>query len=268
MTNSIVQIIKSKCPNVVAIIGNKLKFWSSVESVYMERLEFIKKSIAEGNYIKLRKSLIDDMILFRKERTKLNAFLNDIDLKAKTIYESVLNDRKKVDKLRYILEQLILPEKVEPKSYDRIAEIYAIDYLLSRNHLELKDLEYNLTNGRQIDCLFQNTNTQEYILIDFVSINVDTDKVESAEKFAKFLANKLLNKYLYKTADLRTPHYPIRLLPVLWLEEKIFKEYFDLLVASETALNTEFFMLRGIHNVTDKKYQTIFGTISDFKYLS
>jgi hypothetical protein len=267
MSTSIIQIIKSKCPNIASIIGYNPRFWSKVESAYTQRLKLIKTSIEEGNYITVRKSLIDDMILFKKERPKLDALLSDIDLKSKTIYNSIQSDKKNVDKLRSILKELIIPEEKDSKSYDRVAEIYAIEYLLSRKNLKLIELEYKLTNGKRADCLIQNAENHEYVLYDFFSINIDTSKVEDIDNFGKLLVNRIISKYRSKTIDIET-QYPFRLLPILWIENIILKEYFDFLVDSETLLNTEFFMLRGIYNITDNQFLTLFGPIRDFKYLT
>lgn len=268
MMTNIQQMLKNKCPNIVTIIGEKAKFWSQVELTYLQRIEFIKGEIKDKNYITIRKSLIDDIILFKSERIKLTAFLFDIDLKVKTIYDNFYNNKRNVDKLRSILQQLVLPEKENPKSYDRIAEIYAIEYLLTRKHLKIVELEHGLSNGKHADCLIQVDENGEYLLLDFFSINVDTCRVESPEKFGKYLVDRIIKKYKSKTCNLQTLDYPFRLLPILWLEDKILKDNFDMLVDSETNLNTEFFTLRGIENITERKYHTLFGPISDFKYLA
>ena len=262
----ILQIIKSNCPNIVSIIGGKVKFWSKVESGYLQRLALIQASIQEKNYISIRKTLIDNIILFKSERDKLSAFLRDIDFKVKTIYDNFSNNKTKVKELRIILKELILTDFKDSKSYDRIAEIYAINYLLSRKKIKIIELEYSLSNGKHIDCLIQNVENGENVLLDFVSINVDSSKVETPEKFGKFLADRIVKKYTEKTCNLKTLDYRFRVFPILWLEDRILKENFDLLVNSETNLNTEFYLLRGIENITEKKYHYLFGSIDELKY--
>lgn len=44
------------------------------------------------------------------------------------------------------------------------------------------------------------------------------------------------------------------------------KENLDLLLDSETILNTEFYILKGIENITDKKFNYLFGTVDELKY--
>lgn len=260
----VLQILNSNCPNIVSIVGNNDKFWSKVESRYLQRLAFLQTSIQEKNYLSIRKTLIDNIILFKSERNKLSAFLHDIDFKVKTIYDNFSSNKTKVDKLRPILKQIILTDFKESKSYDRIAEIYAIHYLISRKKIKIIELEYKLTNRKNIDCLVQNVENGEYILLDFVSIN--SSKVETPEKFGRWLADKIVLKYTQKTCNLVKLDYPFRVFPILWLEDKILKDNFDLLVDSETNLNTEFYILRGIENITDNKYHYIFGSIDELKY--
>jgi len=268
MSINIIHLIKHKCPNISNIIGTKNQYWTNVQKVYIQRLEYIKHSAIVGNHNFFWKSIIDDMILFKKERTKLDSFLSDIDSKVKSIYDNICNDKKKVDKLRKILEQLILPQESESKSYDRIAEIYAINYLISQRHLKIIELEFLLQNRKRMDCLIQDTQNNGYLLIDIFSIKIDSSKVESSDNFLKFLSRKILNKYLDKTNNLDSCIYPIRVFPVLWIDQNFSKDYFDHLIDCETEINTEFYMIRGIHNITEDKYQTIFGTIKDLKYLT
>jgi len=260
------QLLEVNCPNIVTIIGKKVKFWSKVELRYLQRLNFIEELVQEKNYRSLRITLIDNLILFKSEREKLTAFLHDIDVIVKAINDNFYGCKTKIDKLRYILEQLILPEIESPKSYDRIAEIYAINYLLSQKRIRIIELEYRLSNGKHIDCLIQNIENGENFLLDFISINVDGSKVETSEKFGKWLTDKVIKKYSEKTINLKLLDYQFKVFPILWIENKILKENLELFEDSETNFNTEFYFLRGIENITENKYHTMFGSIKEMKY--
>ena len=191
-------IIDNICPNIVTIIGEKKKFWSKTENVYQKRLGYIKNEINKNKDISLRKSFIDNLIASKYEKNESLAFMREIDSRVKTIYDNFKNDKNLIDKFRQILEQLILPEEKESKSYDRIAEIFSIEYLISKKQLQIIQLEYKLDNGKQIDCLLKNIQNGINLLIDFYSINVDTNKVETPELFGKFLAERIIKKYLSK----------------------------------------------------------------------
>lgn len=259
-------ILRISCPNIITIIGDKTKFWSKVEIAYSKRIDYIKKAIQDENYISLRKSFIDHLFLFKEDRDKSIAFLKDIDLKAKSIYDHLSNSKSNIDKLRSILEQLVLPETEDSKSNDRIAEIYAIDYLLSRKNIRIIELEYGLSNGKHIDCLIQNTDNNETVLVDFFSIIIDSSKVENSEKLGNFLISRIIKKYKTKTSNLKTLDCRFRVFPILWVDNIVLKENLDFLVDSESIINTEFCMLKGIENITEKKYHYVFGTIDELKY--
>ena len=251
----------------MTIIGTKKKFWSQVELKYLQRLVFIKRLIQDENYKLVRTSFIDNLIFFKAEKDKLTSFLHDIDISVKTLYDNFYESKSKVDKLRSILMQLILPIIEDSKAYDRIAEIYAINYLLCQKRIKIIELEYGLSNGKHIDCLIQNIENGENILLDFLSINVESNKVENQEKFGEFLIYRIKKKYTEKMFGLQALDYRFKVFPILWIEDKILKENFDFLFDSETILNTNFYMLRGIENITENKFHTVFGPIDEFKYL-
>lgn len=254
-------ILSTYCPNIVLIIGDKHKYWQDVNSKYLERLSFIKNEVKEHQSVTIRRSIIDNIIESRKQKEP-KEFLSDIDTKVKFINSKIENNKNLVDKLKRILQELIIPEKEESKSYDRVAEIYSIHYLLNLEVFQIVDMEYQLSNGKCIDCLIKEKSTGAHLLLDFVSIYADSSKIESDEKLVKLLAHRISRKYMKKTENLDSLPYNFRIFPIVWTEQHIINKYYDVFCNTSTEFSEEIFSLIGIQNITEDKYYYKFGPIS------
>ncbi|MBI9055980.1 MAG: hypothetical protein JEY96_19315 [Bacteroidales bacterium] len=259
--NEIQFILSSYCPDIVDIIGEKKKFWKKVRLKYLDRLSLIKNVTLEKKSYISRRSFLDNLISSKNESDESKAFMLDINYRVKNIYREISSKKELLDKLRSILEQLILPEIDEPKSYDRVGEIYALDYIISLENIEILEMEYKLENGKRIDCLLLNKGKNKKFLIDFLSINIDPEKVESSDGLTKLLLNRILPKYKQKTINLKTIDYSFKVLPIIWIEPELIEKYIGLFKESRTAINEEICTLIMFKSVTDNKYYFTFGQV-------
>lgn len=259
--NEIQLILYNYCPDVVNIIGEKKKFWKKVMTRYLDRLFLINNVVIERKSYISRRSFLDNLIFSKKESNESNNFMFDINERVKRIFKKIGSNKKLLDKLRSILEQLILPEIDEPKSYDRVGEIYALDYIISMENVEIIEMEFKLSNGKKADCLFLNKENQRKFLIDFVSINIDAEKVESSDSLANFLIKRIIRKYEQKTINLKAIDYEFRILPIIWTEPELIQKYNELFRESYSRINEEFCTLKSYKSVSDNKFYFTFGQV-------
>ena len=261
------QILDKRCPNIVEIIGkDKIKFWSKVDLKYNSRLAFIKNELNNKRDVSIRKSIIDNLIASKDERNEAEAFLKEIDFRIGRVYEDFKRDNKLIDKFRHILQQLILTEIKDSKSIDRVGEIFAIDYIVLKKQLKIIELESKLENGKHLDCLVKSIDSDKIMFFDFLSINIDTCKVESQEGLSKLLIHRIVTKYEDKVKNIEKLNIPFKVFPILWLEIDLLRKYHSFLSESESILNTDFYVLTGIENITDENFQYKFGTINELNY--
>lgn len=250
------------CPFMNQLLSQDKEFWERVYYKYIKKLNYLKSELRQNKSVETKKTFIDYLLEYRLGNHESIHLLKEIDNRANNVYNNLPFNLQ--NKFKTVLRELIENfDNKQSKSFDRIAEIFSLHFIMDLKELEIIDLEYPLPNKKSIDCLLFDKKLNKEILIDFYSIHTRVEKIESSELFIKFLIKRITDKFKVKTENIGENDLinKIRILPIIWSDLDILIKYKDIFVESNTIINEEFFTLYGIRNSETNECFSIFKPV-------
>jgi hypothetical protein len=201
-----------------------------------------------------------DLILSAKNSdAKSFYFLKFINDQARELFEKVDSTFHK--EIRSTLKKIVFSFDTDvtlhnnPSYLNFLGEIAGLNHILNnvKNRFDLKEIEKKLPNGKSVDFVFYDNDSNEFLYVDFVSIHsINVKKLSCFQDLITFLELKFDDKLSQKTINLNGSfkikiddlEINFTILPIIWTEIS------DLLPFQEA------------FKVIDEKYANVFSCFS------
>ncbi len=195
-------------PSLLELISGDIR-WNSLTKILEDRFHNYAQRHNLGERFHLRTTLYSIASSADKGDEANIQFLSFIDNVFKSLI-IVLNENEKQLIKKNIADLLEYDEKF----LNYLGELCVLNSIMVTGHYSLEKTEYRVKpNGKAIDFLFKNKQTEEDLLVEVVNIELRADKLLDHDITTKFLTSKLQDK-LDETDKSGLINYV--LVPVLW----------------------------------------------------
>ncbi|GAA0892658.1 hypothetical protein GCM10009122_23370 [Fulvivirga kasyanovii] len=218
--------IELHLPAIPHLIGENYIDWDRIEKLFDKE---IKKRYgkAKGKTITVEATIYDHIIEVRKESVNSlssTRYLQFVNSMIRDLAE-LLDDNQRQMVTRIIRNLLV---SFDLKHINYLGEIGALHNLTKNGRLLLKEVEYPIDNGKNIDFCFYDTVSKKDILVEVFSSRLNSDKVlDDPAALEKFISFRLEEKALKKFSGIQNLYENIFLLPILWGDTRSLKIYAD-----------------------------------------
>ena len=213
-TDSLKFNLETFTPGLIKLIGDNPINWDDINNAF--NIELSKRLVKLKNENKetliVSASLYDIIISVRTGNIKAMRYLDFLNKVFLDLDSHLLEKDKKL-----VLKNIIQMLKAIDKRYiSFVSELAVLNNLLKSKEYTLENIELRLPNNASIDFVFNKVHANTKILVEVLSFDLDTDKVEDDEdKIKAFLSHRLNQKISSKKKDLKED-VSFFLVPVIW----------------------------------------------------
>lgn len=256
-----IELLRHYLPTIYDVLSPSAKMISDISGKYYERIKNIDAAIKTKGEFTSEKVIYDLWWDANDGDQASLTFLAFIDNTAKSVLEKVdITLRRQIITLCH---KMIINFNDSQSQYTNFfAELAVINKLLSDEGIKLLQVEKIMPNGKRFD--FEIRKDGKETLVEVYNINFNYERIESSEKFKKFLETRITDKLNLKLQGLPGPLPSFLLVPVLWGNILGFDQFADAFIFfKDSNFISQFMMVAEYKNLAGE-YLYDFGTVEHF----
>lgn len=256
-----IELLRHYLPTIYDVLSPSTKMISDISGKYYERIKNIDAAIKTKGEFTSEKVIYDLWWDANDGDQASLTFLAFIDNTAKSVLEKVdITLRRQIITLCH--KMIINFNDSQSQYANFFAELAVINKLLSDEGIKLLQVEKIMPNGKRFD--FEIRKDGKETLVEVYNINFNYERIESSEKFKKFLETRITDKLNLKLQGLPGPLPSFLLVPVLWGNILGFDQFADAFIFfKDSNFISQFMMVAEYKNLAGE-YLYDFGTVEHF----